>query len=55
MNYKLEKFWNRFTNAELMNAVVWTINLKSFEIKIERDTVAKELTWTINLKSFEIL
>ena len=32
----------------------WTINLKSFEIKIKRILGKKSWKWTINLKSFEI-
>ena len=32
MNYKLEKFWNVATWVAIAPNVVWTINLKSFEI-----------------------
>ena len=33
MNYKLEKFWNVNIAEQLLHKFVWTINLKSFEIK----------------------
>ena len=32
MNYKLEKFWNWDISSDIVNSIVWTINLKSFEI-----------------------
>ena len=32
MNYKLEKFWNFTVLAVEILRVIWTINLKSFEI-----------------------
>ena len=32
MNYKLEKFWNSITANIPLFSVIWTINLKSFEI-----------------------
>ena len=35
MNYKFEKFWNCSGETHLNNSFVWTVNLKSFEIKIE--------------------
>ena len=42
-------------SSEGLMFVVWTINLKSFEIRLLK--VLKEFLekWTINLKSFEII
>ena len=34
MNYKLEKFWNLLKKLNSLGSSVWTINLKSFEIKL---------------------
>ena len=36
MNYKLEKFWNARQNFQNTELEVWTINLKSFEIRVGR-------------------
>ena len=34
MNCKLEKFWNKDEMIEAkMDALIWTVNLKSFEIR----------------------
>ena len=32
MNYKLEKFWNEIGSFLIPALLLWTINLKSFEI-----------------------
>ena len=54
MNYKLEKFWNVATWVAIAPNVVWTINLKSFEISQQRASPQRDFLWTINLKSFEM-
>ena len=36
MNYKLEKFWNVYGGEKIWQEEVWTINLKSFEIRIRK-------------------
>ena len=54
MNYKLEKFWNVNTVLVELNALEWTINLKSFEISYKYFLCFFSRKWTINLKSFEI-
>ena len=55
MNYKLEKFWNKLALRSALNMILWTINLKSFEIMIDTTNELGENEWTINLKSFEIM
>ena len=35
MNYKLEKFWNKFEVSGKDGNKKWTINLKSFEIAVQ--------------------
>ena len=55
MNYKLEKFWNYKNNSLISCSDKWTINLKSFEIRLIDLNAAEFVKWTINLKSFEIL
>ena len=55
MNYKLEKFWNLyFYHYQKLLIYKWTINLKSFEIRENREGIYLPISWTINLKSFEI-
>ena len=39
---------------ENLQGLVWTINLKSFEIPFDSKLDRLRFTWTINLKSFEI-
>jgi len=34
MNYKLEKFWNLSTENFKDSSLLWTINLKNFEIEL---------------------
>ena len=55
MNYKLEKFWNLIIMGDNDDYLLWTINLKSFEIVILSNGQLYDVVWTINLKSFEIL
>ena len=55
MNYKLEKFWNLEYLGKYYAFEEWTINLKSFEIRIFVFLFLYHHLWTINLKSFEIL
>ena len=54
MNYKLEKFWNYPKASSILSTNLWTINLKSFEIKSKTFPIHQQTLWTINLKSFEI-
>ena len=43
MNYKLEKFWNTLSALKpLISSNTWTINLKSFEMKIIMKQVKME-------------
>ena len=34
--------------------IKWTVNLKSFEIKVSESNATEDMKWTVNLKSFEI-
>ena len=54
MNYKLEKFWNFFNLKLSTLIIIWTINLKSFEMQPLHYYYTTFKIWTINLKSFEI-
>ena len=54
MNYKLEKFWNFNLKYSDKILIIWTINLKSFEIFLNWIYYLFSKSWTINLKSFEI-
>ena len=54
MNYKLEKFWNEIGSFLIPALLLWTINLKSFEIAKQFKVGDTAGVWTINLKSFEI-
>ena len=39
MNYKLEKFWNTLAGVNEFGDIVWTINLKSFEIVLNPNKI----------------
>ena len=44
-----------YTETGIIAVGTWTINLKSFEIVVDRTGGESDVLWTINLKSFEIL
>ena len=54
MNCKLEKFWNLSNQIDNHIKKLWTVNLKSFEIKLADIIKNSKYLWTVNLKSFEI-
>ena len=54
MNCKLEKFWNILVSTLLNPFLLWTVNLKSFEIDESLKFSVESDVWTVNLKSFEI-
>ena len=52
MNYKLEKFWNSSINFSTSAITIWTINLKSFEIKVTRLKAEKSFEMNYKLEKF---
>ena len=52
MNYKLEKFWNICPMKLIKVLIIWTINLKSFEIRFRRTFATMALKMNYKLEKF---
>ena len=54
MNCKLEKFWNKFSLAELIEFSCMNCKLEKFWNASFSIILETSMRWTVNLKSFEI-